>query len=609
MKSNRLDPAGFLIVLLFLSALVGFIPAASGTVGKVTLSMDQPTTAVAELSYGNDASVEFTGKLTATLAGMESIIIVLSTASDLPHTVEAEFRPSEIEMAGTGTQNAAFRIILSVSCESIADEPIAVDIEGRWHSNGGTGVFKTNTERVEVRPSRYIGFSLSPRSSFVSGSSGSPVSFPVTVHSRSNAEVELTSAVTGVRTGALRGSSQKLAPVETGFVEIDGVSGGIPALSMRVIEVRLHGKEMLPEWGAVAVTLNATIKGFGIVEELTFYAQRVGDRLMVFESTRAFLLAAPMIPWKVPVIDDVGMPDSWDKDGPTINFEPSREKLGDSFELSLAVLLVGEERDVALKTEAPKGYMITWSPEELHLDHLEIGVFNVSIVLNHSYNGTNRMPQTMITIMPQAPGCLSTRVHALIPPLRESSKEGITTIQFIALGGGIALLSGLGLGSMEFSRYRLLTLLFFPLYSRIHEENALDNFVRGRIYQYIKDNPGTHYTLIRRELDLNNGVLSYHLHTLVRLELVKSRRQGTRKLFYITGIPVPDTITAKMNGTEMRIRQAVRERPGITQKELGEMFPDKSRRTISHYVKTLSRKDHIRLEKRGKNSRCFPAET
>jgi len=113
---------------------------------------------------------------------------------------------------------------------------------------------------------------------------------------------------------------------------------------------------------------------------------------------------------------------------------------------------------------------------------------------------------------------------------------------------------------------------------------------------------------LRKELDLNNGVLSYHLHTLKRVELIKSRRSGIRKLFFITGSQVPDIISAKLNYLETTIRQIILENPGISQQEIGKRVPQKSQRTISHYVKKLSRKDYIYTKKDGKQSRCFPVE-
>ena len=59
------------------------------------------------------------------------------------------------------------------------------------------------------------------------------------------------------------------------------------------------------------------------------------------------------------------------------------------------------------------------------------------------------------------------------------------------------------------------------MYTRIQKDDELDKFVRGQIYGYIKTNPGVHYNKIRREIDIKNGTLSYHLRVLEKTELIK----------------------------------------------------------------------------------------
>ena len=54
-----------------------------------------------------------------------------------------------------------------------------------------------------------------------------------------------------------------------------------------------------------------------------------------------------------------------------------------------------------------------------------------------------------------------------------------------------------------------------------------------------------------------------------------------------------------------RILEIIRHHPGISQKELGLKLPTKKQRTISYHIKTMSREGVIRLEKDGRETKCY----
>ncbi|UCE38588.1 MAG: helix-turn-helix domain-containing protein [Thermoplasmata archaeon] len=83
----------------------------------------------------------------------------------------------------------------------------------------------------------------------------------------------------------------------------------------------------------------------------------------------------------------------------------------------------------------------------------------------------------------------------------------------------------------------LAILIIFGIFYRLSAERALDQFNRGRIYGYIQANPGIKYTQIRKDLDIKNGTLSYHLWVLERLDFVRSVREGRVRLIYPKGVP------------------------------------------------------------------------
>jgi predicted transcriptional regulator/competence protein ComGC len=167
---------------------------------------------------------------------------------------------------------------------------------------------------------------------------------------------------------------------------------------------------------------------------------------------------------------------------------------------------------------------------------------------------------------------------------------------------------GAAVTSHEAGKYWLLSLLFIPLYTKLHKNKILDHFTRGRVYEYVRNNPGTHYSEIKRELELNNGSLTYHLHTLEREELIKSRTSGRFKVFYPTDVKIPKDMEPQISSIRRQILDIIREVPGITQKELGLRLPNKKQRTISYHVKNMSREGILELKKEGRETKCFIAE-
>jgi len=173
----------------------------------------------------------------------------------------------------------------------------------------------------------------------------------------------------------------------------------------------------------------------------------------------------------------------------------------------------------------------------------------------------------------------------------------VSTITILALVAGIA-------GGTEFGRYSFL-LLFIPLYTKLHKEKVLDHFNRGRIYEYVRNHPGAHFSELKRELRLTNGGLAYHLYTLEREELIRSFRFGKLKMFYTYEFGIPKEPGRQFSELEAVILQIIDENPGITQREVGELIINRNHRTVSHNIKQLAREGYLRLEKDGRSNSCY----
>ncbi len=169
----------------------------------------------------------------------------------------------------------------------------------------------------------------------------------------------------------------------------------------------------------------------------------------------------------------------------------------------------------------------------------------------------------------------------------------------ITLGSAIALGAGIGAFlSTEVGKFAFLSLLV-PLYTKLRKRNVLDNYERGRIYQYIEMNPGEHYSQIKRDLSLPNGSLVYHLRVLEKASKIKSRPDGRFKRFYTldTRIPVPNG--GVLSEVQKRIVDAVKDVPGVTQKEIAALL-GVHQSSINYQMGRLEERGLIRSERKGR---------
>ncbi|MEW5759271.1 MAG: winged helix-turn-helix transcriptional regulator [Candidatus Thermoplasmatota archaeon] len=132
--------------------------------------------------------------------------------------------------------------------------------------------------------------------------------------------------------------------------------------------------------------------------------------------------------------------------------------------------------------------------------------------------------------------------------------------------------------------FRLKCLWFLlPLYTRMRKEVALDQYNRGRIYTYIKSNPGAHYSRIKKELNLKNGTLVYHLAFLEKMDIIKSCRDGFYRRYY----SFDDKITnGRLTEIQEEIIKALKENPRALQKDIA-LKLGISRRVVSYHMKKL----------------------
>lgn len=141
---------------------------------------------------------------------------------------------------------------------------------------------------------------------------------------------------------------------------------------------------------------------------------------------------------------------------------------------------------------------------------------------------------------------------------------------------------------------------------------------RLAVFQYIKNNPGTHFSRIKRALDIESGVLQYHITVLLRNGAVECRSEGNRKLYF------PNNQAQEDGHDRVRIVQMVRQRffllsekeqlllrtlvleGPVTIQHLAETIQIRFPRHVKPYIRSIEAKMGIViwLERRGDQVYC-----
>jgi predicted transcriptional regulator len=192
------------------------------------------------------------------------------------------------------------------------------------------------------------------------------------------------------------------------------------------------------------------------------------------------------------------------------------------------------------------------------------------------------------------------RVKALGEPKVDPPVEALAV-------GTILLTMGALAATTEVGRWTVLA-FFIPLYTKLRKDKILDQRTRGLIQGYITANPGANYTIIRDNLDLADGTLTYHLQVLEREGFVYSIREGLFRCFYPQGVPPPRRGKLHLSDVQADIVRVVKRIPGIT---VGEIATAMNRRpnVISYHLKLLKEGGLVRMEEDGRHVRVYPIDT
>jgi predicted transcriptional regulator len=172
---------------------------------------------------------------------------------------------------------------------------------------------------------------------------------------------------------------------------------------------------------------------------------------------------------------------------------------------------------------------------------------------------------------------------------------GLSTICVITITGFLIVI--------EPYKYKLIAAFATPYYSRLKKDKVLDHNTRGQIQGYIQSEPGAHYNELKKNLELNNGALSYHLQVLEREGYIKSLNIGRYKHFFPRNMRLPKTFF-KLNEVQKVIFKRLTEDPGISQSKLSDKIGS-SISTVNYNIKVLEEKGIVEIKKDGNKSKCY----
>lgn len=112
---------------------------------------------------------------------------------------------------------------------------------------------------------------------------------------------------------------------------------------------------------------------------------------------------------------------------------------------------------------------------------------------------------------------------------------------------------------------------------------------RDALLTYIMDRPGVSFSRLMSSMKLNEGTLRYHLNYLEKKDLIRSKKEGRRRLyFYTIHDSRPGGRNEDIGRYHKRVLTVIRRSPGIQTKEIMRSL-DLSRKEVNSIIRTLER--------------------
>ena len=192
-------------------------------------------------------------------------------------------------------------------------------------------------------------------------------------------------------------------------------------------------------------------------------------------------------------------------------------------------------------------------------------------------------------------------------PIPTDPEEPILPDPFVmAVVGSLAALFLIGALVFFEPMLYLMMCLFMPLYTRLRPRDMEESVARAELLGYLRQHPGANYTTIKKDLEFSNGKLAHHLRMLEKGNRIRSRVNGSYKLFYPHDMVIPDDQFqySPSFSLQREIIRILTQTPGMNQRDIVSTL-GRDRKTISLHLDTLMRKQLIRMERIGRENRYW----
>jgi predicted transcriptional regulator len=175
-------------------------------------------------------------------------------------------------------------------------------------------------------------------------------------------------------------------------------------------------------------------------------------------------------------------------------------------------------------------------------------------------------------------------------------EEVIAIVVVIAIAATVTAFIG-----VEWLLYALAALLL-PLYMKIKKSEVLDHFLRGRIYEYVRQYPGAHFRMIMTELKVSIGTLRYHLDVLEKSGLITSKRNGLLKRFFST--EKEEKPKKSMQPLQKLILSILNKQPGLSADVISQNL-NESAQVVKYHLRELCDQQIVMPRRTNKGVKYF----
>jgi DNA-binding transcriptional ArsR family regulator len=175
------------------------------------------------------------------------------------------------------------------------------------------------------------------------------------------------------------------------------------------------------------------------------------------------------------------------------------------------------------------------------------------------------------------------------PPNTEPAKlpvPGMIAVACVLVAGTLLLFSW----PPELLIVTFLSLLV-PLFSRLKQDEVLDQYRRGMIHGFIIAHPGVSFSDIKKSLSIGNGTLVYHLEVLEKSGHILSRRSGNLVRYYTSNVSYVDIVANSWTELQTMIVNQIRSCGQCSRSEIRKRV-GASRQTLHNNLRKLVT-DHV----------------